>query len=256
MKLGMCRCRYGRFNTNMENGAEKRNKIIAVALGLAVIVVWVVVMFLNRDTAKEVKISGLKDALSESAPSKLVKSIEADVYKQLEISTNKKDINAKGAVRDGSSVIFKEQDNEYIGTVVIDVEAYKQSYLVYYAFNGNAKESGDEVGDYSYTTFFCLSDPDEIIYRESACDEASSLEDQNELYVHLPAYEYELESGKKVEFSFSYGNEVIITTDACNATVDKEPLIKKAKEWVESYKLDAADFKYSVPLSYENCLIK
>ncbi len=233
---------------------SKRNKIIILALAAGlVIVIMAIAAVINNTTANKVKISGLREALPEGAPVKLIDSIESGAYAQLtlDLDSDKQPTSVSGAIR--SVFPFADLDDTHSGSFILDMESVKHSYLVYYSYGGDTEIASGAMGEYRGVLFFCLSNAEDIIYSGSTC---SSLGSQDELYLSLPAYEYKLEDGRNVRLSFAPGKEVFATVDHCNATVEKESIIAKAKEWVSGYGFEPTDFKYEVPISYENCLMK
>ncbi len=239
----------------MNPGAERRKTIIIYA-STAFLIVFLIAYFVINNASWIVKTEGLRDAISKDIPDRVLEDIDAKITMQLKDDYGEKEgTNKKVKVRSGSERAFPVSgEGAKSGELIVDIEALKQSYLVYYKYDNKA--GGDNISDGSATTLFCLSDEEKIIYPESACKEDTEIDDEKNLYLILPAHETTLDDGKKVEFRFSYGNEVIATVNACKSAVNEDDIIKKAKEWVGEYGLDEEEFKYSVPLSYDNCLMK
>ena len=236
---------------------DKRNKIIAIALVLGLIILGIVMAIVNNKGVDKVEISNLRKELPENAPSELLENIETSVYKQLEVDLSKNELpNIKGAVRDSSYFAFADHGNIRSGKFIVDMESVGQSYLVLYSYNADEKFTSNDLSGYNGITLYCLSNPEDIMYPGSSCEGKSMISSQDDLYLSLPPYQYKLDDGREVKISFSQGKEVTIIVNHCDTEIDEIPIIDKAKEWVEGYGFKASDFKYKVPLSYENCLMK
>lgn len=224
---------------------KKRNKIIIIALGVVLVIVGIVTAVMNSGASERVSIVGLRDALPE-AEGYMIDNVESTVYQQLNVDLGASaEIKRRvsGNIREGSFYAFRDYGDARLSKFIVDIETYKQSYLVLYSSNNSA-------------TLFCLSNPDDIIYQGAACSGSSTVANQDEMYLYLPPYKYELDDGRSVKLSFIPGKEVMAVVNYCDAAVDTEAIIVKAKEWVEGYGFDSADFSYVVPLSYENCLME
>ncbi len=223
---------------------KKRNKIIIIALGAVLAIVGIVMAVMNSGASERVSIVGLRDTLPE-AKGYMIDNVESTVYQQLNVDLGASvEIKRRvsGNIREESFYAFKDYSDVRFSKFIVDIENYKRSYMVLYGSNNSV-------------TLFCLSDPDDIIYSESACGNSMAI-DQSEMYLYFLPYQYTLDDGRDVTLSFSDGKEVIAVVDSCNKTIDKAPIIAKAKEWVEGYGLNSADFTYKVPLSYSDCLMK
>ncbi len=236
---------------------EKRNKIIVIVTVAGLIVFGIVMAIINSGVANKVVISELKKNLPENAPEYLVDSIEGGAYYQLEsdLGDNLKASSVNGVIRDGTAAVFASQNNTQAGRFIVDMDSIKYSYLVYYSYGENSKIASGVMGEYPGVIIFCLSNPDDIIYPESACGNSKAT-NQDELYLNLPEHQYALDDGREVTLSFNSGKEVMATVDHCGTTINDTPIIAKAKEWVEGYGMEPSDFTYKVPLSYNDCLMK
>lgn len=221
--------------------AKKKNKIIAAAVVTGLVVVGFVVSFVNNRASDRVGISGLREILPD-VKGYVIDNIESTVYQQLRADSSNKIEYVSGTVRDGSSYTFREYDGVRRGKFIVDIESQERSYVVLYGYDNNV-------------ALFCLSNPEEIIYPESACGNSTAA-DQTEIYLNLLPYQYTLDDGREVTLSFSPGKEVMATVNHCGTTINDAPIIAKAKEWVEGYGMDPSDFTYKVPLSYNDCLMK
>ena len=236
---------------------EKRNKIIAIIIVVGLVVFGAVMAIINSRATDKVVISELKKNLPENAPEYLVDSIEGGAYYQLgfDLGDDLNTSSINGVIRDGSATIFADWGNTQAGKFIVDMDSIKYSYLVYYSYGENSRIASGVMGEYQGVLIFCLSNPDDIIYPESACGNSKAT-NQDELYLNLPDYQYALGDGREVTLSFSPGKEVMATVNHCGVTIDNAPIIAKAKEWVEGYGMEPSDFTYKVPLSYNDCLMK
>jgi len=160
----------------MEDRAKNRKLAIIALIGLttAIILVWLISLFLNAPKTEEVdygprvEIADLKKQVP-SISDNYAKNLEADLYKAL--SKNNSSVNAettKAQIRSGSIESENNADERsYYYSFIVDIDSLKQSYRV--QLNWSLDDDGNVV-PYGYPIIVtCLFSIDERIYDDFAC---------------------------------------------------------------------------------------
>ncbi|MBQ2695567.1 hypothetical protein IJG04_02960 [Candidatus Saccharibacteria bacterium] len=240
------------MNNDKQIKINKIALIILVALFILIpIIIFIIYNFtVTNPLPLNTVISNFNEKLPD-IPSNIVDDIEQNIYMQL-YSTDQQAPTSGATIRDDSVNTFPLNDNLSSGTFIVDINELEQSFLVLYNYDTQNSESTDES---NHSTLFCLSDPSKIIYPISACNDNSTIPNEDTLWLYIPSYTTTLPTNEDITFSFTSQNQIDISVNTCTPQSIQDSAIDSAKIWIKSLGFNPDQFIYEISANYNNCLI-
>lgn len=221
---------------------------LSAVIALFIIIIIALSITLSSHLPDAVKVSNFAD-LQESLPSDIKNRLNAQLYYLLSLHFDVPErSNSVNAVL-RSDTYQKTLDGDVENaSFLVDIDAYKQSYLVHLSWSNTAKIPNDVLIECAPRDLSKY--PDETCYG-MYYDSASP-------YIYLP-YEGTLPSGEPftAEFGYQIDSEVHIDIfiEDCGDPQNKDVAVQTVKDYLSSNGLDAGQYIYEAISNYNDCLI-
>ena len=217
---------------------------------VAFISIIIFIAFYSASHDHKITVINLGD-YAKNMPSATKDDIYETIYRTAELNSSESETSLSfmtATLRDGSfKETFNKTDSVYSGEFIVDIEAIKQSYRIYYDWTTNKNTLLSSYG----ASANCLK-MSNMIYPFFNCSNAyddASLAKYNQLYMILP-YNTTLSDGTAVsvsEVNYYYGSNepyIRISVDACGNKKALDEGVSLIRDYLSSYNFNLDDYKY------------